>query len=83
MDQIAEIFISISKYLDLSTTGTSVLPLVESCIFPVVTEKSHSDFDSLCTATEADMWFIADLKHLRESFEGLVPLLAFDSVIIE
>jgi hypothetical protein len=83
IDRIAQIYVAISKYLDISATSASVLPLGECCIFPVITGKSHSDFDSLCTAGEIDMWFIADRNHLLESFKGLVPLLAFDPETVE
>jgi len=83
IDHIAQIFVALNKYLDISMTGTSMLPLIGCNIFPVVTRKSPSDFDFLCTAAETDLWFIADRIHLRESFESLVPLLAFDPIVID
>lgn len=83
INQIAHIFIAISKYLEISNVRSEVQPLVGCHIFPVVTGESHSDFDSLCTAAEIDTWFVADRVHLKESFESLVPLLAFDPEIVE
>jgi hypothetical protein len=83
IERIAQIFVAISKYLDISATSESVMVLRECCIFPVITGKPQSDFDSLCTAEEREMWFIADRMHLRESFESLVPLLAFNPDIVE
>lgn len=83
IDQIAQVFIAISKRLGISNARSEVQPLFECRIFPVATGESHSDFDSLCTAAEIDMWFIADRVHLKESFGNLVPLLAFDPEIVE
>jgi hypothetical protein len=51
-------------------------------IFPVWTGASGPEFDCLKTAgsiTENNLWYIADLQHLCDSFEGIVPLLAFEA----
>jgi hypothetical protein len=83
IDQITQIFIAISKYLEISNTGSAVQSLAECPIFPVVTGSFRSDFDSLYAAAGTDMWFIADRMYLKESFDSLVPLLAVHPEIVE
>ncbi|KAH8820670.1 hypothetical protein F5884DRAFT_745017 [Xylogone sp. PMI_703] len=83
IDHIAQVFITISKYLEIANDSNTVIPLTESCIFPVATGKLQSGFNSLHSAAESEMWFIADRTHLKDSFENLVPLLAFDPTIVE
>jgi hypothetical protein len=51
-------------------------------IFPIKTGDSNRSFH-LSTSSGNDMWFIADRWHLRQSFEGLVPLLALTVASIE
>ena len=82
-DRIAQVLVAISKYLKLSDAWSAVQLLATCHIFPVVTGAWHPEFDSLCSAVETDMWFIADRPHLKESFEGLVPLVALDTDIVE
>lgn len=43
---------------------------------PIKHRYSEFAFDYLSTSDERGQWFIADRWHLRQSFEGLVPLLA-------
>jgi hypothetical protein len=45
-------------------------------ILPIKHRYSNYTFDYLSTSHERGTWFIADLLHLRQSFEGLIPLLA-------
>ena len=83
LKQIAEILIALSKYLDIPNSSSAVQSLLDARIFPVVVGNGRSNFDMLCSATEGETWFIADRAHLKESFEGLVPLLAFNPTTIE
>jgi hypothetical protein len=47
-------------------------------IIPVVKRKeSETDKQSSFVCPEDDFWFIADRPHLRDSFEGKIPLLIF------
>jgi len=57
--------------------------LTKSRIFPVGTKSLSVSFDHLKTALESDLWFIADRWHLRQSFEGLVPLLSVDVELVD
>jgi hypothetical protein len=68
----------------LSEAGVFDLQLFQ--IFPVWTGVNGPEFDCLKTAgsiTEGNSWYIADLQHLRDSFEGIVPLLAFETQSLE
>ncbi|KAF2177739.1 hypothetical protein K469DRAFT_676716 [Zopfia rhizophila CBS 207.26] len=82
VEYIGEILTATSKFLELSGTHSSVEALIGCRIFPVVSKPSSSDF-RLCSATPADVWFIADRPHLKVSFEGSVPLLAFGADVLE
>jgi hypothetical protein len=60
---------------ELETTIT----ISQTAIFPIQTKDSNFTFDTfryLSPAHGREMWLIADRWHLRQSFEGLVPLLA-------
>ncbi|KAF2396452.1 hypothetical protein EJ06DRAFT_240603 [Trichodelitschia bisporula] len=83
LEYISQVFIALSKYLELANSDSAVRPLVACPIFPVTTGKSNSEYDSLATAAPDDMWFVADRSHLRDSFELLVPLLAFGIDVVE
>jgi hypothetical protein len=89
LEYISEVFIAINDHLAKQNTVTSLPPkrdyvpmLTQSRIFPTGSRQSDASFDQLSTAQEDDIWFIADRWHLRQSFEGLIPLLALsvDSV---
>ena len=82
VEHIMQIFVAISKFLDISNSIELVKDLASSRIFPISNENS-TDFDQLSTATADDMWFIADRRHLKDSFAGLAPILAFDPDVIE
>jgi hypothetical protein len=43
---------------------------------PIKHRYSEYTFDYLSTGHERGTWFIADRLHLRQSFDGLIPLLA-------
>ncbi|KAF2269756.1 hypothetical protein CC78DRAFT_452837 [Lojkania enalia] len=83
IEHIGQILMATSKYLELSSSDTSIQALVEAAIFPIASSKVGLDFASLSSATPVDIWFIADLTHLKASFEGLVPLLALGPEIVE
>jgi len=90
LEYISQVFVAISGHLKtegeaIVTTADNraVLTLTQSRIFPIETKKTGFAFDLLSTARESDMWFIADRWHLRQSFEGLVPLLALDVGFVE
>jgi hypothetical protein len=66
-----------SDYGDITKHGM----LIQARIFPIETkinEIGHATFHHLSSARQRDIWFIADRVHLRQSFEGLVPLLALN-----
>ena len=60
------------SHAELETIG-------QTAIFPIQTKDSNFTFDTfryLSPAHGREMWLIADRWHLRQSFEGLIPLLA-------
>ncbi|OCK83978.1 hypothetical protein K432DRAFT_463823 [Lepidopterella palustris CBS 459.81] len=81
LSQISEHFAKISKALiGLSPKKVirAVQPLQRKPLFPIIkTEEKKAEFDSLCALGKNTSWFVADLDHLRESFRGIVDLLAF------
>lgn len=87
---IREIFKQLSHmaygttYWQQSEAGFFELQLCQ--IFPVWTGASGPKFDCLKPAgllTKDNSWYIADVAHLRDSFEANVPLLAFDPQSLE
>jgi hypothetical protein len=86
LEYISDVFIAINDHLSKGDTvnRVSAVPkhkeyvpaLKNSRIFPTGAKKSDAAFDQLSTAEESDMWFIADRWHLRQSFEGMIPMLA-------
>ena len=81
VEYIGQIFMAMSKYLELCEINPSVEALISCPIFPIVSKLSP-DFQ-LCSATLVDLWFIADQPHLKVSFEGCVPLLVFGADVLE
>ena len=90
LDFMLDLFAAISNRL-LQGPGTDDLDLLQTLararIFPI-RERGHScieakGFDNLRTATDKDMWLVADRPHLQQCFEGRVGLLAFDSKQID
>lgn len=53
--------------------------LTSTKIFPVKFKCPWGSFDELRSCLQGDVWFIADRPHLRQSFQGLTHLLAFNS----
>lgn len=51
--------------------------LIPMEIFPVNHESAETNFGNLCSGTIETEWYIADRLHLRSSFQGVIPLLAF------
>jgi hypothetical protein len=88
---ISHIFVALNDLLQITTDINRTAPmetkivqeLLMAAIFPVETKQSKSTFDHLATADTWNLWFIADRVHLRSSFEGLVPLLALRSEVVE
>lgn len=80
LEYISEVFKAINKVLEDSGDKRASSTIIEAFktaqIFPINTGISNSAFDYLGTAHDLDMWFIADRPHFKESFEGIVPLLA-------
>lgn len=52
-------------------------PLEKHPIFPIVRNERQDEFDYLAVLGSETSWYIADREHLRNSFRGKVPLLAF------
>jgi hypothetical protein len=48
-------------------------------IFPISKNDRQDGFDYLANCEELSVWFIADRDHLRASFLGKTPLLAFEA----
>ena len=57
----------------------AITQLLSKPIFPIRHGSSQCGFDELLSGSPKDLWFMADRPHLRQSFEGRAPLLAFDS----
>ncbi|KAF2178732.1 hypothetical protein K469DRAFT_642268 [Zopfia rhizophila CBS 207.26] len=51
--------------------------LLSMHIFPISRNERDDEFDYLANFGEDASWFIADREHLRKSFQGKIPLLAF------
>ncbi|EXJ77094.1 hypothetical protein A1O3_10252 [Capronia epimyces CBS 606.96] len=74
---IRSLFLELEKQLEKDETSTAVDSLQTHSIWPIYTTEDKDDWDALGCAREPIPWFIADRVHLLESFQGLVPLLAF------
>ncbi|KAK3364627.1 hypothetical protein B0T25DRAFT_576849 [Lasiosphaeria hispida] len=77
---ITQVFKALNGHLqrgDVDST-TDEPPIGELKLFPVSSKPwDSSNFDVLMSGKQKDVWFIADRHHLRRSFEGAIPLLAF------
>jgi hypothetical protein len=74
--------VDIASWHDVSDKLSEEISILQKLsIFPVELERrgdaSVASF-YLRSADPDSVWFIADLKHLGESFTGILPLLAFD-----
>ncbi|KAM0264600.1 hypothetical protein ACHAPA_008265 [Fusarium lateritium] len=63
------------KAMSAKKASTAVKPLLNSSVFPVLTQAQGGKWKLM--KPNNDTWFIADRKHLRESFLGKVPILDF------
>ncbi|KAF2852960.1 hypothetical protein T440DRAFT_466522 [Plenodomus tracheiphilus IPT5] len=63
---------------DSSSRHEIIEALSEAYIFPIDAGRSGAAFDYMSSARDPNLWFIADRLHLRQSFYGLVPLLALN-----
>lgn len=82
LDYIAELLTAISENLQRVSTprdAACIQRLATGRIFPVKYKGSREIFDSLMTTSQKEMWLIADRPHLRQSFEGRVNLLVFNT----
>jgi hypothetical protein len=80
LSYIAGLFTALNLHIRMDPkllTGDTVGNLPSQKIFPIETSESEGKFEFLKTANRRDVWFIADRPHLRASFLGRVPLLAF------
>lgn len=90
IDYISDVFISISENLQHTPSSNRAKAshgvskaLLDAEIFPISKRKSMATFDYLSNGNQSELWFIADRWHLKENFEGLVPLLALKVEAIE
>ncbi|KAK5113329.1 hypothetical protein LTR85_010946 [Meristemomyces frigidus] len=85
LPDVAETFIALSKSLSATDEGAAFSQmqfLNTKAIYPVVGNKNSSPFHDLCFIGDTG-WAIADRSHLRESFLGVLPLLAFTAEEVE
>lgn len=70
--------------ISVSTDNNKIVrALIHAPIFPILVKDTTSTFDYLGTVQQTEVWFVADRWHLRQCFEGLVPLLAMSVETIE
>jgi hypothetical protein len=73
---MCDVFLELEKFLENDELYTiHVNSIKGNAIWPVKESLGEEEFDHILS-TSAD-WFIADTEPLRQSFEGIVPLLAF------
>jgi hypothetical protein len=78
LSYIIDIFLEIEKFLGKDITDSRSLQSArEGRIWPISQGILSPDFDDLMSANVSSEWFIADRVALRESFNGIIPLLAF------
>jgi hypothetical protein len=66
-----------------SSEAPSFEALTQTAIFPIKTTDSNYTFHYSSTCFGREVWFIADRWHLKQTFEGLVPLLALEVESVE
>ncbi|KAI1735424.1 hypothetical protein F4680DRAFT_435200 [Xylaria scruposa] len=78
---IAQIFKEINKRLYAEKQETEELnhlcSLISMRVFPINEGNANVAFESLYSGTGKMEWYIADRLHLKQSFHGVVNLLAF------
>lgn len=78
LDYIVGLFKAITSHTEKTLGHISVdVSLKTQKIFPITTTVLAGKFESLESGLGNESWFIADRHHLRQSFDGVVPLLAF------
>jgi hypothetical protein len=82
LDYISNVFLEMEKLIKDDTPDHVTRTLKTSRIFPVRPVGSHAGFNELARSDSASAWFIADCTHFQRSFQGKIPLLAFDVKII-
>jgi hypothetical protein len=75
---ITSLFVEIEKCIKDEPADSIPSGLRNSGMFPIRSSSSTSGFDQLLRANSAKEWFIADCSHFQRSFNGKVPLLAFE-----
>jgi hypothetical protein len=83
---IAKLFVAIAVQLPKyspTKKHDSTEDLVSHRMFPIKNKTSGRAFEYLSRGLACDNWYIADREHLRQCFEGLIPLLAFSVEDVE
>jgi hypothetical protein len=76
LEYMRDVFLELEKFLEKDETYTIRLQSLNGkAIWPVTETSEPGEFGEVLS-TKAD-WFIADTEPLRESFTGIIPLLAF------
>lgn len=76
LEYMRDVFLELEKFIEKDETYTVRLHSLNGKeIWPVKETVEPGDFEAVLSA-KVD-WFIADTEPLRESFTGIVPLLAF------
>ena len=86
MNYIAEVFQALDIFVgesDIYNRHEILEALSTAYIFPIDAGRSGAAFDYMSSVRDPNLWFIADRVHLKESFDGLVPLLALNINAIE
>jgi hypothetical protein len=80
IEYISELFVALSYHIRIDPDISKSQEIAHLCtldIFPVHISNSEGEHVSLVTSDLQEVWFIADRPHLRQSFSGNIPLLAF------
>jgi len=80
LSRISELFTKVSDTLAAISNqkAASVAEVLKNkAIFPIRETRGEAGYQSLRPLGCSSDWYIADLDHLADSFEGVVPLLAF------
>lgn len=79
LSYMRDVFVELEKFLENDKTYTMNLQSLNGkSVWPVIQMKhAAGDFDDLRSSKTE--WFIADTQPLRDSFVGIVPLLAFST----
>lgn len=79
LETIAELFVQINEALaELNKGRITHLKeqIQQKSIFPIIQSANAESYDELQSIQVMD-WLVADRPHLRDSFVGKIPLLAF------